>query len=249
MKKNNILYIIIIISFTIILSCSSENINYKDDENSGEVSNIKVVNPCDSVGIIHNQGLIYIYNGLKVMKFEDDSILDSIYILYIQFIDEEDLSISSEEAYYLYIMGLQNVEIGQDTSICLLDSVIANSEFSSEQKEYLYRISNLEKEKLPLATLTDSVSIIISEAMSDLSESDQIVVLSTSSILIHSTEYWDQHYEDWEILLDELSGSKDTATVVMEDIIGGIFGFFMGNPVAGAIAHSAIEIFIEICSD
>jgi len=236
MKKYKIFTVIsLIIAVSIcLINCSSEQINSMDElDNSENTSNTKLENPYNYIGELHNKGLTYIYNGLKVMNFKKDGILDSVYLLYTQFIYDEGISITPEEALYLFNMGIQMAEYNQNSEISLLDSVITNSELSSEQREFLYRISNLEKAVLSLNTLKDSVAVLNSEVIEKLPDDDQMIILAASSILIYSTEYWNEHIDEWEILLNEITGGKSKeGCIVGEDIIGAI---------AGAVIHSAIE--------
>lgn len=136
-------------------------------------------------------------------------------------------------------------------NIFVLDSIIQSLEIPENQLTYVNDIIDLADNNLSLSDLRNSSDILNEEAYDELGEIGSLEILSISSILINSTEYWYENTGNWDTLLG--SSPKIIATMLYcndlckADIGGAVAGAYysktwQGTAIGAALASIAYAI-------
>ncbi len=255
MKKVMFLLTITTIMAMLLVTSSCSDRMITDSDNS--MTTFK--NPCDFVGVQHNAGLDYVFNALKdkVDNGEKISKTDALNLVsdkYDEFCFEyiENVQLLPESAWFDFDNISEVLHISSRETV--LDSVIANSNISDEQREYLERVATYIDEYSTLLILQDSLNTLESEIESDmdLTSEEKVYLFSATSISICSTEYWDENRDEWVDILnsllddnisnDDLPSIENTAAAdIAGAIAGGIIGGLSGG-ITGGLAASVFEL-------
>ena len=244
-KKNSILFLVVFI-ILFVFSCrnntATEPINEKYFEN-----------PFSWIGEEHNNGLSYVYNHLKLRELSKENKINISKSLTHDFISANNFPIENFDINYAFSMVTQfysSIKKSSDTN-SFWDSYIENGDFTNEQKLYLYRIFDLLDNELSVEQLNDSLYVINSQAENQLDYDSSLPVLASTSVLINSYEYWSNHIDEWQQLIENYSPPLLNKTakfsiwsVVKWDVAGAVggavAGWLLGPGAAGTAAAGAI---------
>lgn len=171
------------------------------------------VNPYDEVGKIHNEGLDYCLNYMKVhsvsVKSKDDLLLFANEGI-SKFIKEKGITISAEV--YDNTMNFVKDFISNPKADKKLRKIANNGlldlEYTERQNSYFNRLFGLFQSCSSMEILKDSINYISFEATQVFTETEARPILVTSSVMLNSLEYWYTHTEELYKLAESLIGKK-----------------------------------------
>ena len=240
--------ILIAVIITIgLISCAKTNIT----ENNNETT--ELVNPYNYMGETHNEGLDYILEGIQ--NLSNSGVNASFDEFSIQ------VSNSYNEFCVNNIEGYDGISISYKCNFAemssvflnsrgtLLDSIIANSELSEKQKEYLEKIPALFVDFDEYTELSDSLNTLSSlvQADTELSEEEKLITLGSYSVALSSYEYWVSNFDEWinvintalDLELDANDFTEDEIrNIALSDVAGGLGGG-IGGAIWGALVGPA----------
>ncbi len=247
----NIIAIILVFAFSLmfwVIGCSLYN-----SDDTGD-NTVLFENPYDWIGQQHNASLDYVYKNLKVQLPEKENLsstaldLVSVYFKNQGYENVEQIIFETLNHY-----NPDNSELKKVSSYnSILDSMIATCDLTNEQREYLYQLSGLADQGLSMEELESSVNAVAAEAYTNLGETESIVVLAASSVMINSTEYWNENGDDWvNLVLSDTVLTKAAYVINWEEVtkwdiagaVGGAAGDVAGGPAGmatGALTTAAV---------
>ncbi|MDW7679951.1 MAG: hypothetical protein SCK70_05265 [bacterium] len=214
-------------------------------------------NPFSWIGEEHNNGLSYVYDHLKLKELSRENKIDISKSLTYDFINASGLSLENFDADYAFAMVNQfytSIKKPSDVN-SFWNSFIENGDFTNEQKLYLFRIFDLLDNELSEEQLNDSLYVISSQAENQLDYNSSLPILASTSVLINSYEYWSNHIDEWQQLVENYSPPLlnkplkfsiwsvvkwDVAGAVGGAAGGAIAGWLLGPGAAGTAAAGAV---------
>ena len=237
MKKNLVILFVQLFSFSILLSLSSCK--------KGNLENVKnkQLNATDFkiVGIEHNKALENVYQTLKSSKSGSANFrttfltLDYALMLSEQTtIDYVNSSDFSSESTQLAIELINNIydHMPLMTDNGLYTSVIANS-LNAAQIQILDQLNVvMSDDDYSLPSLQNRINNIESQVPSlNLTEEQQIIIYSATSVAKYTLEYWNVNFDEWVALNSNINGRMASRPFNWKQV--------GKNDIAGAVAGAA----------
>ena len=233
------MYILFLIGTLISYQCATkESTQNQIDESILSITQESFENEYEYIGKAHNDSLDSYFNLIESQNF--DSLDNKIDYLVAILEGNHGSSI------------LQKVDKIINSST-YQDSLI-NAHLSEGQISYLEEIFRLVELNMQTIALKDSLDLLNSASYNELGPDSSNIVLIASSVAINSKEYWEQNYNNWELLFTEnqnslMKISEDEpggVTVIKYDISGAIVGACIGGP-KGALGVGVVASAIEMC--
>lgn len=267
MKKTKIkfLFLAMLIGSMTILTASCE----KDDI----VTNSSVLKPnqfkydssglkpnqFEYVGLEHNKGLDYVYNGLKkelntidVDKLNRDELFEIVNKYSNEFYAKSEITknylsesielsekhLNSISLYYKYHSPQEN---GEDSYI---DSCITNGRFTDIQKSLLFELINRVNSANELSEIQLIIKEINDKAIRLITDSSELaIIFIATNVMEYSCSYWAEHFDEWNNLFNNNKAAPSDKwwswqTVGKADAVGAASGATTGamlGVVAGGI--------------
>ncbi|TAF08766.1 MAG: hypothetical protein EAZ75_09780 [Flavobacteriia bacterium] len=223
-----------------------------------------LVNPCEYIGDLHNQGLDFL--GKNLLSFEKVPFKNEILVnMAVDFISNSN---------YFGNISTSNLQIAGSYGLNYYFLETYPNDFTQEQKIYAEKVLSIfDNIKFPfdqIESLNKQIEIQVAEVLkSSLTEEEQIPILSSLAVAKNSLYYWDEQYINknsyWSKIKDLQSNQNnnlrldwpdiDWGKVIKADIKGALGGFikslfFGGGAIAGgvtgAISSSAAELIVQI---
>jgi hypothetical protein len=223
-----------------------------------------LVNPCEYIGDLHNQGLDFLAKNLlsfQKVPFKNEILVNSS----VEFI--------SNSSYFGNI-SQNNLQVAGSYGLNYYFLETYPKDFTQEQKIFADKVLSIfDNIKFPfdqIESLNKQIEIQVVEVLkSTLTEEEQIPILSSLAVAKNSLYYWNEQYVNknsyWskinDLQLNQNNNLKldwpeiDWGKVIKADIRGALGGFikslFSGGgalvgAVTGAISSSAAEIIFQI---
>jgi hypothetical protein len=223
-----------------------------------------LVNPCEYIGDLHNQGLDFLAKNLlsfQKVPFKNEILVNSS----VEFI--------SNSSYFGNI-SQNNLQVAGSYGLNYYFLETYPKDFTQEQKIFADKVLSIfDNIKFPfdqIESLNKQIEIQVVEVLkSNLTEEEQIPILSSLAVAKNSLYYWNEQYVNknsyWskinDLQLNQNNNLKldwpeiDWGKVIKADIRGALGGFikslFSGGgalvgAVTGAISSSAAEIIFQI---
>ncbi len=222
-----------------------------------------LVNPCEYIGDLHNQGLDFL--GKNLLSFEKLPFKNEILVnMAVEFI--------SNSSYFGNISN-SNLQIAGSYGLNYYFLDIYPKDFTQEQKVYADKVTSIfDNVKFPFNQIDEinkEIEIQVLEVLkSSLTEEEQIPILYSLAVAKNSLYYWNEQYVNtnsyWSKLNDLQTKQNnnlrfdwpelDWGKIIKADIKGALNGFikslFFGGAGAGsavgAISSSATEMITQI---
>jgi|GEM_PF-5142318 len=114
----------------------------------------------------------------------------------------------------------------------VLDSIIQSLDISEDQLVYINRIKDLAGNSSSPKVLCNLLNVLNDEAHNQFGEEESFKILTCSSVLMHSTEYWYENSGKWGAL-DNTSSKLISTTAKLQQFD---WGEFVNADLAGTIA-------------
>lgn len=203
------------------------------------------------VGKMHNEAMDVAYNELK--QFENltkDEAINIAFSKMNEFFENKEIYFSATELKIFKENALRIAQFEETATISrsgnsLLDSIVQSLEIPENQLPYVNDIIDLANSDLSTSDLRTSLDILNEEAYSEFGENVSIEILSISSILINSSEYWEENGSNW----NALDGSSPKTTATMDhywedlakmDLTGALVGAYYQKTWQGALIGGAL---------
>lgn len=223
-----------------------------------------LVNPCDYIGDLHNQGLDFL--GKNLLSFEKVPFKNEILVnMAVDFISNSN---------YFGNISTSNIQIAGSYGLNYYFLETYPNDFTQEQKIYAEKVLSIfDNIKFPfdqIESLNKQIEIQVTEVLkSSLNEEEQIPILSSLAVAKNSLYYWDEQYINknsyWSKIKDLQSNQNnnlrldwpdiDWGKVIKADIKGALGGFIkslfsgggaLAGGVTGGISSSAAELIVQI---
>ena len=267
MKKYIIFPITLILSILLYAGCEQTKTPMKPSTNESTVSN-----PYHQVGDMHNEGLDHILETLKDQlnsqpngqsSEKSSRLYKSMKYGISTYVKEHSVNVKNFDKHYNKLTkDIQ--QIGKiSNSYDLFGDLITNGGLSDNEIAYLNQLDDLIQTSSSINNLKQIISNANNHIINNFSSTKSDQVLAATSILISSTQYWNDNYDEWVAIITQIVNSDQSSNesylnkrkqlskqarwewlkrIGKEDVKGGIIGGISGAIIGGTVTLGAATL-------